>query len=120
MPLDEALILVKLKLEDYKRERASKKMASQDSLLSSAPAKSLSGGISSLRGPPVNSGMGELKFLFRLLAEDKQLTVPELDRVISYLQDYRTRLSIAEGGPVHSNSRAGSNVSGVYSPLNLY
>lgn len=53
----------------------------------------------------------EIHFILGLLMNGKYLTIPELDRVLNYVQDLRDSQAIAENIPVSSNRPATSSTS---------
>ena len=87
MPLDDALILVGRKFEEY----------IQDIRAKSAPPPV----VPRTGGPPGSQDFlppdGQVHYLLNLLADNRFLTLEELDKVISYLNERRK--SMAAGGP---------------------
>ncbi len=87
MPLEDALILVGRKFDEY----------IQDIRAKSAPAPA----VPRAAGPPGSQDFlppdGQVHYLLNLLADNRFLTLEELDKVISYLNERRK--SMAAGGP---------------------
>lgn len=93
MPLDDALAFIGRNFDRYiqdmreRRERGSVRPARRSISPSHIPA-------------PTSSVDLTLPQLLNLLADGRQLTIPEIDRVISFLQDMRDRLAKEAGLPL--------------------
>lgn len=85
MPLDDALALVARSFDKYLQAEKEKAAAlSSSAKLPSVPFL-----------PPAK----EIAYLLNLLADNRQLTVDELNKVIVYLKERRDKLMEAEGIP---------------------
>lgn len=85
MPLDDALALVARSFDKYLQAEKEKAVAlSSSAKLPSVPFL-----------PPAK----EIAYLLNLLADNRQLTVDELNKVIVYLKERRDKLMEAEGIP---------------------
>ena len=86
MPLDDAIGLVGRSFEKY-IQTEKEKVASAASAATAAV-----GGAGALAVPTK-----EISYLLNLLADNRQLTSDELDKVILYLKDRRDKMAVIEG-----------------------
>ena len=89
MPLDDALDLVVSSFESYIQSQR-EKAAGPSAAAPAAPAT---------RGapPPFVPPSSDVSYLLNLLADNRQLTIEEIEKVLEYLQDRKNKMMIAEG-----------------------
>ena len=93
MPLDDALTFVSRNYAEYLKEKELK-------AATAAPAPSKPG-----RDPDFSPPDKQTSYLFNLLADNRFLTVDELDNVIDYLTSRRDRLAEQTGAPARKLSK---------------
>ncbi|XP_033755605.1 nuclear receptor coactivator 5-like isoform X2 [Pecten maximus] len=98
MPVDDAITLINRSFDQYTkttREKAATAMpAAPAAPAPAAPAPAAPAARSSAPFVPPSS---DLLYLLNLLADSRQLTVEELDKVIVYLKERREKQMVAEG-----------------------
>ncbi|XP_060079905.1 nuclear receptor coactivator 5-like isoform X2 [Ylistrum balloti] len=98
MPVDDAITLINRSFDQYTkatREKAAAAIPAAPAAPSAAaPAPAVPSARSSAPFVPPSS---DLLYLLNLLADSRQLTVEELDKVISYLKERREKQMAAEG-----------------------
>lgn len=87
MPVDDAINLIKRSFDAYQAAKREKEVAAARP--PGAPATRVP--------PPFVPPSQDIIYLLNLLADKRQLTVEELDKVISYLTDRRDKLLESEG-----------------------
>ena len=97
MPMEDALSLVSRNFETYVQELREKATATPAPVRAVVPAPGPPG--------PAKAAMSDfippdaqMSYLLNLLADSRQLTVEELDKVIQYLRDRRDRIIESQGG----------------------
>lgn len=91
MPLEDAMKLVAASFEKYiqtQREKAA------------GPAAALGGASAVAPPPPFIPPPADIAYLLNLLADNRQLTIEELGKVIDYLKERKDKLLIADGRAV--------------------
>lgn len=93
MPVDDALTLVGRSFETYVQTAREKTAAAAPPPERGAPAAP-----PTARAPPPFLPPGpDITYLLNLLADNRQLTIEEIDKVIGYLRERRDKLYETEG-----------------------
>ena len=93
MPLDDALTLVARSFEKFLQAEKDKVAALSSGTAAIDPVVP-SGGLAPFLPPPK-----EISYLLNLLADNRQLTVDELDKVMAYLMERKEKMQKTEGIP---------------------
>ena len=92
MPLDDAVDLVVSSFESYiqsQREKAAAPAAAAASAASTAATRAAP--------PPFVPPSSDISYLLNLLADNRQLTIEEIEKVVDYLQERKNKMLIADG-----------------------
>ena len=87
MPLDDAVDLVVSSFESY--------IQSQREKAAAPPVTSVPG--ARVAPPPFIPPSSDVSYLLNLLADNRQLTIEEIEKVVDYLQERKSKMLIAEG-----------------------
>ncbi|XP_045192584.1 nuclear receptor coactivator 5-like isoform X2 [Mercenaria mercenaria] len=88
MPLEDAMKLVATSFEKYIQTQREKAAAPTPALPGAAPAAG---------SPPFLPPSADIAYLLNLLADNRQLTIEELGKVIDYLKERKEKMMINEG-----------------------
>lgn len=88
MPLEDAMKLVASSFEKYIQTQREKAAVPPAGVPSAAPAAG---------APPFLPPSADIAYLLNLLADNRQLTIVELGKVIDYLKERKDKLMISEG-----------------------
>lgn len=91
MPLEDAMKLVASSFEKY-IETQREKAAAPSAVVPGAPGAPPAAG-----APPFLPPSADISYLLNLLADNRQLTIEELGKVIDYLKERKDKLMLAEG-----------------------
>ena len=86
MPLDDAVDLVVSSFESYIQSQREKAAAPTAASTASRTAP-----------PPFVPPSSDISYLLNLLADNRQLTIEEIEKVVDYLQERKNKMLIAEG-----------------------
>ena len=92
MPLDDAVDLVVSSFESYiqsQREKAAAPAVAAASAASTAATRAAP--------PPFVPPSSDISYLLNLLADNRQLTIEEIEKVVDYLQERKNKMLIADG-----------------------
>ena len=96
MPLEDAIALVGRSFHKYVDGLREKAKAEAEASSSASSAANPAAPLPRVFLPPSS----EVNYLLNLLADNRALTVPELDQVIKYLQERKAKLVDAEKRPL--------------------
>lgn len=88
MPLEDAMKLIASSFEKYIQTQREKAAAPPAALPGATPAPS---------APPFLPASADIAYLLNLLADNRQLTIEELGKVIDYLKERKEKLMLTEG-----------------------
>ena len=100
MPLDDAVELVVSSFETY--------IQSQREKAAAPPAAAAVPGATRAAPVPFVPPSSDVSYLLNLLADNRQLTIEEIEKVVDYLQERKNKMLIAEGRqptPAVNNSK---------------
>ena len=84
MPLDDAVDLVVSSFESYIQSQREKAAAPASAGARAPP-------------PPFVPPSSDVSYLLNLLADNRQLTIEEIEKIVDYLQERKNKMLIAEG-----------------------
>ena len=93
MPLDDAIDLVVSSFESYIQSQREKAAAPPAATTAAAPGSATA----RAAPPPFIPPSSDVSYLLNLLADNRQLTVEEIEKVVDYLQERKNKMLIAEG-----------------------
>ena len=93
MPLDDAIDLVVSSFESYIQSQREKAAAPPAATTAAAPGSATA----RAAPPPFIPPSSDVSYLLNLLADNRQLTVEEIEKVVDYLQERKNKMLVAEG-----------------------
>ena len=93
MPLDDAIDLVVSSFESYIQSQREKASAPAVATTAAAPGSATA----RAAPPPFIPPSSDVSYLLNLLADNRQLTVEEIEKVVDYLQERKNKMLVAEG-----------------------
>lgn len=97
MPVDDAISLVSRSFDQYTKTTREKNAAALTAAPVAAAAATATPSSQRSAGPFVPPS-SDILYLLNLLADSRQLTIEELDKVINYLRDRRDKQLETDGG----------------------
>ena len=93
MPLDDAIDLVVSSFESYIQSQREKAAAPPAATTAAVPGSATA----RAAPPPFIPPSSDVSYLLNLLADNRQLTVEEIEKVVDYLQERKNKMLVAEG-----------------------